>query len=66
MKIKRIVYLFLLATSLNLFSMPVENYAADPEEPFDRKEGMPFIKLGKAVRYDKDKVQEWLYKRTQK
>jgi excisionase family DNA binding protein len=31
-----------------------------------RKEGMPFIKLGKAVRYDKDKVQEWLDKRTHK
>ncbi|NLB78261.1 MAG: helix-turn-helix domain-containing protein [Clostridiaceae bacterium] len=30
-----------------------------------RKEGMPFIKLGKAVRYDKDKVQEWLDKRIQ-
>ncbi len=29
------------------------------------EEGMPFIKLGKAVRYDKDKVQEWLDKRIQ-
>lgn len=31
-----------------------------------RKEGMPFVKLGKAVRYDKDKVQEWLDKKSQK
>ncbi len=25
-----------------------------------RKEGMPFIKLGKSVRFDKEKVEEWL------
>ncbi len=31
-----------------------------------RKEGMPFIKIGKSIRYNKDKVQDWLEKRTQK
>lgn len=25
-----------------------------------RKEGMPFIKLGKNVRFDKEKIEEWL------
>jgi len=31
-----------------------------------RKGGMPFTKIGKAVRYDKDKVQEWLDKKKSK
>lgn len=30
-----------------------------------RKEGMPFIKVNRAVRYDRNKVQEWLEKRSQ-
>jgi len=30
-----------------------------------RKEGMPFTKIVKAIRYDKDKVQEWLDKKSQ-
>lgn len=25
-----------------------------------RKEGMPFIKLGKSVRFDKEEVEKWL------
>jgi excisionase family DNA binding protein len=28
-----------------------------------RKEGMPFIKHGNSVRFDKDKVQEWFEKK---
>jgi predicted site-specific integrase-resolvase len=30
-----------------------------------RKEGMPFTKVSKTIRYDKDKVQIWLDKKSQ-
>lgn len=28
-----------------------------------RKEGMPYLKRGNIIRFDKDKVQEWLEKK---
>jgi excisionase family DNA binding protein len=28
-----------------------------------RKEGLPFLKLGRAVRFDLDKVKEWIEKK---
>ena len=31
-----------------------------------RKEGMPFSKIGRAVRFDEDKVQEWIKSNKQK
>lgn len=30
-----------------------------------RKEGMPFVKLGKSVRYDKDKIEKWMEEKSQ-
>ncbi|NLV63679.1 MAG: helix-turn-helix domain-containing protein [Clostridiaceae bacterium] len=30
-----------------------------------RKNGMPFTKVSKAIRYDKDKVQKWLDEKSQ-
>lgn len=42
MKIKKIVCFLLLAVSLNLFTMPVENNAADETEPIDKNEYIIF------------------------
>jgi excisionase family DNA binding protein len=30
-----------------------------------RKEGMPFIKIGKSVRFDKEEVEKWLREKSQ-